>query len=288
MLARLRARSSMLVTCAILLAGGCGPTPPPVATFLPMNEAVRIVNDNNTRLAGRLFGRGEWSGKMTLEDGRTESPNGSFDLHFVAPDKLCFRTRGLGGNYFDAGCNAHECWFWMQYERDELILGTREAMADTTVNGIPLQPDGLLDALGASPLSVNSAGPDAPLYRVDDDHHQLLYESVLDDGRPVVTREYWLSRYEPFLLERVLYRSVDGRVLMDARLFDFQPLPDGGPLVARKIEIHWPLHGSKIKLDFRELKLYDDVNPIWFTQPAQRNTIDSRHRVPQHIRQLDE
>ncbi|MCH8913381.1 MAG: hypothetical protein IIA33_07410 [Planctomycetes bacterium] len=126
-------------------------------------------------------------------------------------------------------------------------------------------------------------GTNGARYRVAADHHQLLYEQVVGVGQAVITREYWLSRREPFLIERVLYRSADGRVIMDARLADHERLAEGGALVSKRVEIEWPLNQCALKLNFDRLKLYGDLDKIEFVSPDRRATQDSRLRPPAKI-----
>ncbi len=263
---------------------GCGPTEKPVAIFLPMPQAIDLVNRNNEQISGRLYGSGRWSVKITYEDGSFRAPDGTFRLHYARPNRLCFQAKGFGGKYFEAGCNEDEYWFWEQYEKDVMTIGTRRAMADAAMErGIPINAEDLMDALGVQLVNMDTTGKNGARYRVDADHHQLLYEEVVGAGQAVITKEYWLGRREPFLIERVLYRGVDGRVIMDARLSDYKRLAEGGALVAKRVEIEWPLSQCALKLNFDRLKLYGDLDKIEFVSPDHRKAQDSRFRPPAKI-----
>ena len=270
------------------MQGGCAPPEEPVATFMPMAQAIDVVNRNNQRIDGRLYGSGRWSARLTFEDGSRKNVGGSFRLHYAAPDRLCFKTQGLGGNYFEAGCNSDDCWFWLQYEQDRMTIGSRQAMAGAaTNNSLPIEPASLADVLGAQLLDPETTGVHGPRYRVADDHHQLVFEDVLDDGQAFITKEFWLSRFEPFLIERVIYRNMDGRVLMDAHLGRYKALPDGGPTIARTIKVDWPINECSLKLEFNRLELHADVERIEFVQPAERLRVDSRYKPPKEIVEID-
>lgn len=272
------------------LAGlsGCGGQPDAVATFLPMPQAIQRVNRNNDRIEGRLYGKGHWWGRITAADGSHDSGDGTFDLHVVWPNRFCFQTRGFGGKYFDTGCNENECWFWWRFREDRLFLGSRQALAKAASDkGLPINPGEVLDALGVGLIEPNTLGMKGPRYRVTAEHHQLVYEQERADGQVVITKEYWLSRFEPFLIERVLYRGIDGQVTMEARLSNHKPIAAGGPMIARRIEIIWPMNQSSLRLDLSRLKLYPDVEKIEFVQPDQRPQLDPRRRHPQEIIPLD-
>lgn len=268
----------------VLVLCGCGPTETPVAIFMPMPQAIDLVNRNNEQISGRLYGSGRWSGNITFEDGTFKTLDGTFRLHYARPNRLCFQTMGFGGKYFEAGCNEDVCWFWEQYETNVMTIGTRQAMADAAMGrGIPISAGGLMDALGVQLVDSDTSGTNGARYRVDVGHHQLLYEQVVGAGQAVITKEYWLSRHEPFLIERVLYRGADGQVVMDARLSDYKRLAEGGALVAKRVEIEWPLSQCALTLNFDRLKLYGDLDKIEFLSPDQREAVDPRFRPPAKI-----
>ncbi|MCH8053478.1 MAG: hypothetical protein IH895_05405 [Planctomycetes bacterium] len=189
----------LVCTAQALALCGCGPTERPVAIFLPMPQAIDLVNRNNEQISGRLYGAGRWWSKITFEDGTFKTLDGTFRLHYARPNRLCFQAKGFGGNYFEAGCNEDECWFWEQYQKDVMTIGTRQAMADAALeSGVPISAEDLMDALGVQLVNVDTMGTNGARYRVAADHHQLLYEQVVGVGQAVITREYWLSRREPF------------------------------------------------------------------------------------------
>ncbi len=273
----------MLLACAVhaLALCGCTPTEEPIAIFLPMPQAIDLVNRNNEQISGRLYGSGRWSGKITFEDGTFKTADGKFRLHYARPNRLCFQTMGLGGKYFEVGCNEDDCWFWEQFEKDVMTIGTRQAMSDAAMErGIPINAEDLMDALGVQLVNMDTTGTTGARYRVDVNHHQLLYEEVVGAGQAVISKEYWLSRHEPFLIERVLYRGTDGRVIMDARLADHERLSEGGALVSKRVEIEWPLNQCALKLNFDRLKLYGDLDKIEFVSPDRREALDPRYRPP--------
>ena len=284
---RLPFNTLLVCVAQALTLCGCGPTEEPIAIFLPMPQAIDRVNRNNERISGRLYGSGQFWFKVTSEDGTFRTGDGSFHLHYGRPNRLCFQAKGLGGKYFEAGCNEDECWFWEQYKKDVMTIGTRQAMADAAMErGIPINADDLIDALGVQLVDPDTAGTAGARYRVDENHHQLLYEQVLGAGQAVITKEYWLSRREPFLIERVLYRGADGQVIMDARLADHKRLAEDGALVPKRIEIDWPLNRCALKLNFNRLKLYGDLDKIEFVSPDRREALDSRYRPPATIDRL--
>lgn len=280
----LRALSAI---CLLLLAG-CAPPAEPVATFMPMARAIDLVNRNSQQIDGRLYGSGRWSARLTFEDGSRKNVDGSFRLHYAAPDRLCFQARGLGGNYFEAGCNSDDCWFWLQVDQDRMTIGSRQAMADAAHdNSLLIEPASLADVLGAQLLDPETAGMHGARYRVTGDHHQLVYEDVLDDGQTFITKEYWLSRFEPFLIERVIYRNTDGRVSMDAHLDRYKALTDGGPTIARTIEVDWPINECSLKLEFNRLQLHADVERIEFVRPDEREGVDPRYKPPTETLEIE-
>jgi hypothetical protein len=148
---------------------------------------------------------------------------------------------------------------------------------------IPIKPDALMDALGIQMIDPMSLGYAGPLYRVQSDHHQILYLAAVDGDRDAIRKEYWLSRYEPFLIERVIYRSPDGRVVMEALLSDHGAVQECQALMARKIRIRWPLAEAECTLTFNRLKVYTDVDNPWLGRPTDR---PDPHPQPEQVRPL--
>ena len=135
------------------------------------------------------------------------------------------------------------------------------------------------------PQTSGSAGP---RIRVVDDYHQLLYEEVLPDGRFFILKEYWLSRYPPYLVRRVLYRDSNGRVIMQADLDDYRVLDNDPTLVARRIAINWPVRDWKLALTFDRLKRYEDIDHHSFVQPLERALVDPRLVPPANVIWLED
>ncbi len=270
----------MLVLAAASVTGCHEPARPDLLTYLPMSEAITLLNRNNYKVDMRLYGAGRWTGTMVDADGDPFPGHGQFRLHYARPDRLCFEAKDLGVNYFEVGCNGRECWFWQQYRLDRMILGSRQEMEGLSFMGIPIDPRTLMDALGVQLIEISGR---RPVYRVTADHHQLLFEQTLGSGEPVIVKEYWLARREPFCIERVVYRDFDGRSVLEVALAGFKRLPEDGPFVAHRIRIHWPQTGSNLNLEFSRLSQHPDVDSIWFEQPADRPQRDNRHRAPKSI-----
>ncbi|MCG3136981.1 MAG: hypothetical protein HJJLKODD_00822 [Phycisphaerae bacterium] len=275
-------RGKLIISLLGLLVAGCGPGERGPAEFLPMDRAIEVENINNgpfNRQPLRLYATGSWSGSWVDGEGTRRSGDGSFKMHVVLPTRLCFKAfYGLPPQrLFEVGMNEASGWFWPQLESDICYYDERGALEGVVINQVPVAPQALVDALGWQLLDPQTHGPLGARYRVEPDTHQLIYEEMLQtqqdeylSGQMYISREYWLSRYEPFLLEQVLYRQTDGQVQMQAKLSDYQPWGESGALYARRVEIVWPLNNAAITIEIETLKPYSDVDHISFELPMDR------------------
>lgn len=258
-----------------------------------MLEAIAISNRNNKSIsagAWRLYGTGRWSGQLVDDEGkRHRVHNKTFKLSAVYPYRVSFKAAHLPetNRAFEVGCNEDVAWFWLQFEADECRIATRSSLAELNPGALPVRPDALIDALGIQMVDPEGSGPDRPLPRAEHDELQLLFEGHDEYDEAYIMKEFWLSRYEPFLINRVLYRDAEGRVIMDARLSDYHMLENDAALAAHHIDIRWPQKDWELDLKFKHMKRYEGVDHHSFVQPDRRVEIDPRQLPPKTIIQVD-
>ncbi len=142
---------------------------------------------------------------------------------------------------------------------------------------MPIRPDHVVDALGASDLPIDTTGPRGPAPRVSEKRNELLFFRTTEEGQVYIEKEYWVDRWEPFLVREVIHRDRDGRVLMRTQLGDYRPVvapQANGPLpkMAHDILAEWPTEKASIRLVVRKWERLDalDTEAEAFVAPLDR------------------
>ncbi len=261
------------VAAAIALTtvlGGCHPGPErfPLEP-LPMRDAVRIVNENTTKVAGTLRASGHVDGRFTLSDGRSGSYHLDGILFYLAPKYVRFDLKSFGDRKFLFGSNAEYYWYY-DAEADTYHCG-RHGSYNELSNQIPIPPDQIVDALGLAviPIEVSQDDPTQPVQRVVADHQQILFLVRDERGHITLQKEYWLDRCWPRLLRRVVFRDADGVVEMESELGDYRALAPDGPLLPHVMSAMWPETDAWMRFRVSKWRLEESVGPddVQFTAP---------------------
>ncbi|GAF91919.1 unnamed protein product, partial [marine sediment metagenome] len=134
---------------------------------------------------------------------------------------------------------------------------------------IPVRPDQIADALGLGPIAEDCGGAARPVQRVVDEYQQILCLVHDEWGDLVLEKEYWLDRFEPQLVRRVIFRDAHGVVEMTSRLDQYEPLGPGGPLLPRVMVADWPKTQARMRFRVDKWSPVDQVKPgsIQFATP---------------------
>lgn len=268
------ARKPVLGTTAgllLLTTTGCPPGPGPMR-FAPisMRQAVRIVNDNTARIGGTLRASGSVDGYFTNE-GRQHRYHVDAVLFYLSPCYLRFDLKKFGDRQVLFGSNDIDYWCYLK-EDDTYYCGRHDAPEELPPD-IPVRPDQIGDALGLGLVTdVDEAtGHTRMVQRVVDDYQQILF--LVHDARErlVLEKEYWLDRYSPQLVRRVVFRDGRGVLEMESRLDEYRPLDAGGPLLPRVMIADWPKSQAHMRFRIDKWTVVDQVKPdsIQFATPGE-------------------
>jgi len=241
-----------LLVAALLLVyvPGCPPPPRRVLDPIPIDQAIGIVNNNMSRIATCLRAEGSAAGHFTVADGGRHR----FDLRAVffvtAPRHLYLTLKsGLGTEEVLLGSNQEKYWLHVKRDDDTYRFGTHAGLEGDMESPMPLRPDMVIEALGLNGLPEQTVGAGGPVQRIVEEHQQLIFLAYTSKGQGIICKEYWLDRYEPRLLRRILFRDGMGRVVMDSQLDNYRQPGNEGPLLPHRVRVEWPLEGGM--LDFR-------------------------------------
>ena len=208
-----------------------------------MSQAVAIIEDNQGSLPPAMRARGSAAGHFRDSDGARRH----FDLDaklLVRPaDHMRFvMEHALSGDEVRVGMNETMWWVWVSRPEERELEGRRGEGGVLIGGTVPVRAEQLMEALGLAPLS-----PEVAAQRVTAEHQQLVYV-VPGDGRRVIEKEYWIDRYEPWLLRRVVFRDVEGRVVLCSELDRYRPLGTTGALLPHRLRLSWPGEDAEMRL----------------------------------------
>ena len=251
---------SSLAIITGLLIGGCLP-PERIAPLdpVPMRQALHVLNENAAAIRGTLRATGSVDGFFTDEGGRKRRFHVDGVLFFLSPSFLRFDLKKFGDRQVLFGSNDVAYWVFLK-DGESWYCGDHDAPGRLPPN-VPVKPAQLVDALGLNPVPIRAgdARLHSPIQRVTESHQQVLFLEYNETGRLIVEKEYWLDRYPPRLVRRVVFRDGDGVVEMDSRLDDYGPLKTGGPLLPRVMTADWPQARAQIRFRIDKWKRFEQI-----------------------------
>ncbi len=251
---------SSLAIVTVLFIGGC-PPPERIEPFdpVPMRQALHVLNENAAAIQGTLRATGSVDGFFTDEGGRKRRFHVDGVLFFLSPSFLRFDLKKFGNRQVLFGSNDVAYWVFMK-DGESWYCGDHDAPGRLPPN-VPVKPAQLVDALGLNPVPIRAgdARLHSPIQRVTESHQQVLFLEYNETGRLIVEKEYWLDRYPPRLVRRVVFRDGDGVVEMDSRLDDYGPLKTGGPLLPRVMTADWPQARAQIRFRIDKWKRFEQI-----------------------------
>ncbi len=241
---------------AILLIAACeGPQRTPI--FTPMREAVEIVEANRRKMIHGYKAVGTAQGRFRDADGTTRHFDLGLKLQLFAPHHMrLVLQNALGGDELEVGSNGRKWWILTRRPQEHYYEGWVADDFDVSIGGtVPLKPDQLIECMGVSPLDIRNASQ-----RIDGDFQQILFTAPAADGRNVIEKEYWLDRYEPRLIRRILFRDAEGRVLLSSQIDDHQPVSDSGLKLPRRLVFTWPADDARMTITLRNWKIQKSLS----------------------------
>ena len=255
----------------LILASSCNGlkdhrvAPPP----RPVEAIVAHVNANNTRLKGPFYAPVvSVSATLYDEDGKRHDFDLRGPLVYQHPRSVWLRLdHALEENQMQLGSNDAEYWLVIRRDFSTMWWGKYEHVGKPCVRPMPIDPTRAPDALGMIELPFGV--PAGPLRICDERVDRLLYGRVDPMTGVMADREYAVDRFEPNMIREVRYFDRLGQEEMHVWLDDYKPLGDGGPLMARKVRIEWPLDKGRLRMEIEGLTVRDDVHPQAFVRPAE-------------------
>lgn len=260
--------------------GGCPSHEPQQAAFHTKRQAIRIVDENRQAIRRGLKARGTVRGRFRDENGKSISFDLIGKLLVAPPDHLRFTMESiLGGDELEVGMNSEKWWIVTQRPRSVYREDQRTHVA-AAESGIPITPDQLIESIGLNAFQSATAAQ-----RIVDDHQQLVFFDGDEFGNVIIEKEYWLDRYPPYLIRRIIHRDAEGRVVFESQLDRYKSIRQGGPILPHVIRFSWPEGDSWLTFTVDPWEERDNITPSFrgFVSPYDRgvefDVVDTPERM---------
>lgn len=241
---------------------GCQSAPRTTARLAPLSaeQAIAAVDGNAARVTEALRAVGDVDGTFVLPDGERRGYSADGTLFYLPPGNVRFDLKKLGDRQMLVGANEATYWCYNKAD-DRWVCGPVGEPMDLPVD-FAMSPDQLVRSLGLSPLSAPGdelRGDRWIASRVLEEHQELLILEESDEGRAVVTREYWIERSDPRVVSRVIFRNEDGVVEFESRLSRHVRLPNGAWAPTR-LEARWGDRGAFMRFSVNRWTIEPQVS----------------------------
>jgi hypothetical protein len=226
-----------------------------------LRSAVETVNTNASAIQGTLRASGFVDGTSTLSDGRKMDYHLDGVLFYLRPTYVRFDLKSFGDRKFLLGSNAES--FWIFDKAQERYHCARHGEESELAEALPIPPDRVVDALGLSLINLDADDESTlgHVQRIVSDFQQVLFLERNADGLAALHKEYWIDRYPPYLIRRVIFRDLQGDVEMVSELGDYKPIASGGPLLPHSMKADWPRRGSQMRFRVSTWRIIPDLGP---------------------------
>lgn len=241
---------------------GCQTPPTAPSRALPalsMIEAIRIPDANTARITKTIRATGAVDGHFTHE-GRRRSYSLDGVLFFLAPEFVRFDLKKLGDRQLLFGSNEEQFWIYNKQDKAYACWGHNER--ERLPEEMPIRPDQIADALGLRLIGDLHTAEETDIFqRIVEDSQQILV--VLRDaaGRLMLEKEYWLDRFAPRLVRRVVFRDAEGNIELTSTLGDYRPIEKNGPLLPYEMEAEWPRTQARMRFRVSKWSEIPQVGP---------------------------
>jgi hypothetical protein len=266
----------------LLGCGGCPPPdiqPPPPPR--PTAEVVGNLQRNAARLESGIFGKHlSVNAKVRDEKRRSHSYNLEGTLLYRRPRDLRVDLHpGLGEQVMGIGSNTEEYWIWIEPEVGSMRWGKHAYVGKPCADSSAVMPHQLATSMGLG-LPTSDEGLSGPTRRSEEKFDVLQYTRQSGPDS-IIDREYWVDRYPPFMVRKIIFRDNLGREAMVAVLDEYRADYAQAPLVPHHIEVRWPDNDSRLKMDISSFKSVtaDQISPKSFTRPT-------REKLPDGVRAI--
>jgi len=236
------------VVCLAAMAGVVGcvgitrPKGPPKDYSL--QELVTMAEQNQSGLDRFRSKGGRMSGNIPTDKGNRHYDVDGVAVRYEKPRDMLLTGTVLGKPAVQIGSNPEHYWLATFNDPNTLYWGDW-AYAEHKRNPWRMAgPVKIMEALGQVNFRSGNGSTGGPGLVRTADGNILQYRSGTP---PHVTKEIYLTRYEPIVVSKIVYYDPSGAEEVRMLFADHQPLA-GGAWMAKKIDLVWPKENRDLKL----------------------------------------
>ena len=253
-----------------LVLAGCAGQRRQEPPELNLAEIIAHVNANNQQIT--QFASKNVNLMIKFKDDKQISRRydlAGASLIYQRPTNLYLSANHLGGPALRIGSNADRYWLGVVPEQNTLWWGNWINVDKSCSGRLYIQPDKLIEALGVGLLSlVDQDFFVGPMLQRRQEANVLIYGAWDDSLQYYYTaREIHLQRREPFLISQIIYYQPHGKETLRITLDRYGRLGSDGPLLAHRLEMHWPQQGGVFRADLNWVKTDRQISSRTFKFP---------------------
>ena len=165
------------------------------------------------------------------------------------------------GKELDLGSNDERFWVWSRRMDPAFVTCKHENLELVRQgNGIPFEPDWLMQALGVEPLPTTGVTMESDREK---EQARLVEQVISADGRPL-RRVVLVDLKRGIVLEHSLYAHNAGRIAF-ARLGDHRLDKSTGLVLPHRVMLEWPENRMTMQLTLGEIRVNSSSIPdnLW-------------------------
>lgn len=227
---------------ALATLTGCPPQGPGTRIHdpLPMDQAIARINANCAQRTTALKAVGGHArGKLIDEDRRARHFDLDASLLVLPPRCLRLDLKALLESQLVFGSNPERYWVEQPGIR-ALTYGRHDSAVVPEADELVIRPDLFVEAMGLGAIPSTTSDGSSPIQRITENYQQLLFTEYDEDGKGYIAKEYWISRSDPQLLARIVFRDRDGETALDSQISQYRKTDGDGPLLPHRIELVSP------------------------------------------------
>lgn len=225
----------------------------------PLDVVLAKINERAARVP-TLIASGSFRGHLGARRGELRYLNGQVDFAHAKPDSVRLKlTKDLAGQLFDMGTDGKQFWLVLDQDGGTCWHGRVRATGEPPARELPIRPELLLDLLGVASYSTDLLSEPAPTMRFNPDYDAYMLSWHAQQGdRLRILREVWFDR-ATLRARLVMLFDPDGRIVVRAKLDDYQPVSRGGGEpgsgeTARRFDIRFPETDSDLLITLESVR----------------------------------
>jgi hypothetical protein len=285
-------KRGLLVFAALGLLGCQSQTPQSLPIYtgptLSLDQVVAGVNARNIQIP-TLWARQDFDGNIVDDKGNSHSISAHGVILYRGPHELRIVADNEFGPIFEMGATDEFYWLKVIPQSDTLWWGKMKNVGKPGAASMPIRPDYVLDVLAVGLIDPELMREPYTIMRFNNDADAYMLDTVVrGPDRMLARKEIWYDR-TTLLPGLVLLFDDNGRVLLQAHLENYQPLPIDGvppdrwPQVASVYKLRFPDTGSTMQFALSQQALTKNGVP----RPGGIHLPDLNNPGVKHVIQVD-